>query len=101
MDRQLPIYQILTEQFQINNNGSKCCVVQRLTWEVDSEARLGDVEVGLELDGDHIEGAVDALGQQGSAHLSQGHLILRWPVPHLQDVMGRLCVKRQELEARC
>ena len=33
-----------------------------LTGEVDGEARLGDVEVGLELDGDQVERGVGALG---------------------------------------
>lgn len=33
-----------------------------LTWEVDGESRFADVEVGLELDGDDVESAVDAVG---------------------------------------
>ena len=53
-----------------------------LTGELDGKPRLADVEVGLELHGDGVEGGVDALGQQGAAELRQGHLILRWAVPH-------------------
>lgn len=70
-----------------------------LTGEVDGEAGLGDVKVGLELDGDHVEGGVNPFWQQRATHLLQGHLILRRPIPHLQDVVGSLGVERQKLEA--
>lgn len=33
-----------------------------LTWEVNGKSRFADVEVRLKLDGDHIQGAVDAVG---------------------------------------
>ena len=73
--------------------------MEPLTGEVDGEARLCDVEVSLELDGDQVERGVDALGDQGAAHLPQGHLVVRGSVPHLQDVVGGLRVEGQELEA--
>lgn len=72
---------------------------EALTGEVDGEARFGDVEVRLELDGDHIEGGVDPFRQQRAAHLLQGHLVVRRPIPHLQDVVGGLGVESQKLEA--
>lgn len=73
--------------------------LETLTWEVDGEARLGDVEVSLELNGDDVEGAVNPLGEQGARHLPQRHLIFCWSVPNLQDVVRCLRVERQELEA--
>lgn len=69
-----------------------------LTWEVDGESRFADVEVGLELDGDDVESAVDAVGQQRSTHFFQSHLVLRVSVPNLQDIVRRLRVERQELQ---
>lgn len=70
-----------------------------LTGEVDSKAGLGDVKVRLELDGDHVEGGVNPFRQQRAADLLQGHLVLRRPIPHLQDVVGSLSVESQKLEA--
>lgn len=64
-----------------------------LTGKVDSKAGLADVEVGLELNGDHVEGAVDPIRQQGTAHLLQKHLVLGVAVPHLQDVVRCFRVK--------
>lgn len=72
---------------------------EALTGEVNREAGLGDVKVRLKLDGDHVEGGVDPFRQQRAAHLLQGHLVLRWPIPHLQDVVGSLGVESQKLEA--
>lgn len=69
-----------------------------LTGEVDSKARLGDIKVRLELNGDDVESGVDPLRQERAANLLQRHLVLRRPVPHLQDVVGCLCVECKELE---
>ena len=69
-----------------------------LTGEVDGKARLGYIKVSLKLYGDDVESGVDALRQQRAANLPQRHLVLRRPIPHLQDVVGRLCVERKELE---
>ena len=40
---------------------------------------------------------MDAFGQEGAAHLPQGHLVLGGTVPDLQDVVGGFCIKGQEL----
>lgn len=65
-----------------------------LTGEVNGKARLSDIKVSLKLNGDNVESGVDPLGQQRAANLLQRHLVLRRPIPHLQDVVGCLCVKR-------
>lgn len=69
-----------------------------LTREVNGKSRLGDVKVSLKLNGDNVESGVDPLWQQRTADLLQRHFILRRPVPHLQDVMGCLCVKGKKLQ---
>lgn len=66
---------------------------EELTGKVDSEARLADVEIGLELNGNDVEGAVDPVGQQGTTYFSQKHLVIRTAIPYLQDVMRCFCVK--------
>lgn len=69
-----------------------------LTGEVDGKTRLGDVKISLKLNSDNIERRVDSLGQQRTANLLQRHLILRRPIPNLQNVMGGLCVECKKLE---
>lgn len=87
---------ILNQNFQQTN-----CVTSSntiLTGEVDGKTRLGDVEVSLKLDGDDIESGVYSLRQERAADLLQRHLVVRRTVPHLQDIVGRLCVKGKKLE---
>ena len=69
------------------------------TWELDGEARLADEEVAVELQRERVEGAVDVLGQCRAAPLLQQDGAVHRPVPHLQDVMGQLRVKHDEVQA--
>lgn len=70
-----------------------------LTRKLDGEPGLADVEIGVELHSDGVEGGVDPLWQQRAAQLRQKHLVLRGSVPDLQHVVAGLRVKGQELKA--
>lgn len=88
----------LTKSTHTLQKASSTTRMDILTGEVDGEARLGDVKVCLELYGDDVESGVDPLRQQRAAHLLQRHLVVGRPVPHLQDVVGRLGVERKKLQ---
>lgn len=69
------------------------------TWELNGEARLADEEVTVELQRERAEGAVDVLGEHGAAPLLEQDVAVQRAVPHLQDVVGRLCVEHDEVQA--
>lgn len=69
------------------------------TWELNGEARLADEEVTVELQGERAEGAVGVLREHGAAPLLEQDVAVHRPVPHLQDVVGRLRVEHDEVQA--